>query len=535
MKTIGPELQLLIEQHEKGYLSREEFEQQKAALLAGGGTAVPTSIGAYRILGLIGEGGMGAVYRAVHRSDAKAAEQGGEVAVKVMREQFARQQEFRRRFEQEATLGITLRHPGIVRVFDLVVDGDRLALVMELVQGQALSERIGTVTGPIPRGQAGPLFGGVLEAVAAAHAAGVVHRDLKPDNIIVTPECRPRILDFGVARTAESGQTRTGTGMGTVAYMAPEQYVDASSVDQRADVYALGMTLYQVVSGRLPWEAGTSEFTVLDLKRRGQLPPPTDFYRDVPPHVVEAIRRATAVEPADRFADVREFAKALEIEQLELPSQAWPLPPPEASLPVRTVLCEPPGAKETPKRSDAPPPTARPGGGGRTCGLIAGLAGLALLVLVGAGVVILLLTIEDQPDDDDDDVTTPPPQEYCEDGLRIKITVQSTKPGGYDWDVGSPPDPYGQVVVTLADGTELREPIARRLDSRWINGHFFTGQRLLWAPPISLQGSLADEDMSSDDPIGQLSGQLTAQAESFEISGGRASGTVSCWEEEAPQ
>jgi hypothetical protein len=118
----------------------------------------------------------------------------------------------------------------------------------------------------------------------------------------------------------EGGKTKTGTGMGTVDYMAPEQYTDASKVDQRADIYALGMTLYEMLAGRLPWAASTTEFKVLTLKSRGDFPPPTDFYPEIPEVVLRALNGALAVELGDRFTDVGAFRSALEGAALEAPA-----------------------------------------------------------------------------------------------------------------------------------------------------------------------------------------------------------------------
>ena len=200
---------------------------------------------------------MGTVYRGRHRSPEIAARQGGEVAIKVMHPHIARNESFAERFEREASLGLKLDHPGICRVHDLVVDGGVLALVMELVEGEPLSELIGTTTGPIPWGRAWPMLEQLLDSVTYLHAQGVLHRDIKPENILVGSGGQLKLLDLGIAKDAGSGKTKTGVGMGTVDYMAPEQHTDAGKVDERADVYALGMTLYEMLAGRLPCCGGS--------------------------------------------------------------------------------------------------------------------------------------------------------------------------------------------------------------------------------------------------------------------------------------
>jgi hypothetical protein len=324
------ELKELASLLREGLITRAQFEQERDALFARG-SAPPISstltqsspnlgesVGAYSITGNLGRGGMGIVYRGKHRTSAIAKRQGGEVAVKLLHAQYAQDTSFRDRFEREAAMGLKLDHPNIVKVHDLVIDGGSLALVMELAQGRPLSEIIGKETGPIPWERAWPMFKQLLDAVKYAHAHKVVHRDLKPENVILSPEGQLKVLDFGIAKDLESGKTKTGTGMGTVDYMAPEQYTDAKSVDQRADIYALGMTLYEMLAGRLPWNPSDTEFTVMSLKAKGELPPPTDFYPEIPAGVVKVIRAATTVKPSERIQSIDGFIAALNGEDAAL-------------------------------------------------------------------------------------------------------------------------------------------------------------------------------------------------------------------------
>ena len=356
MPNTAEQLAQLADLLNKGLINRQEFDRQKRLLLSdtgGGETAavgadsygdtaaldagsygdtapvtgespgpsptstlepIPTDVGAYRVKEEIGRGGMGVVYRARHRSEVFAERQGGDVAVKVMHRHFSANPRFQARFEREAGLGLKLEHPGLVRVFDLVVDRGVLALVMELVDGSALSRVVGDERGPIPVGEALPMFRQVAEAVDYAHSKGVIHRDLKPDNVVVQPDGSLKILDFGIARDEESQATRTGTGMGTVYYMAPEQFIDARSVDKRADIYALGMTLYELLAGRLPWtvQDEVSDFSVMQVKANGHVPPPTTHYPDIPPAVVEVLMTALEVDRDKRPPDALEFTRRLE-------------------------------------------------------------------------------------------------------------------------------------------------------------------------------------------------------------------------------
>jgi serine/threonine protein kinase len=346
MADVSEQLERLANLLREGLITRSEFDQQKQALLTapaspqGSSPNLNEAVGAYKILGELGEGGMGVVYKARHRMEVKANQQGGDVAVKVLHAQYAQNTEYRERFEREASLGMKLNHPGIIRVFDLIQDSGSLAIAMEMAEGRPMSQMIGHETGPIPWDKAWPLFEQILTAVEYAHSQGVVHRDIKPENVVVGTNGSLKILDFGIAKDLEDGKTKTGTGMGTVDYMAPEQYTDASKVDQRADIYALGMTLYEMLAGRLPWAASTTEFKVLTLKSQGDFPPPTDFYPEIPEGVLRALDGALAVELGDRFTDVGAFRRALEGVVLEAPVVTVQAPKAEA-VPESEAAIEP--------------------------------------------------------------------------------------------------------------------------------------------------------------------------------------------------
>jgi serine/threonine protein kinase len=393
-------LKELADLHEKGLITREQFDRERDMLLgrvsgagALSGTVIPETVGAYNILGMIGRGGMGTVFKARHRSEEVARRQGGDVAIKVMHPHLATNKRFQERFEREAALGLKLDHPGIIGVYDLVVDGGTLALVMELAEGRTLSQLVGRETGPLPWERARPMFDQLLAAVAAAHAAGVIHRDLKPENVIIGSDGRLRVADFGIAKELGTERTRTGTGLGTAGYMAPEQYRDAGKVDQRADIYALGMTLYEMLAGRLPWEPDTSEFEVLQVKATGDVPPPTDYYPDIPPAVVAALMKAVSVDVDLRPESVEAFAASLEGPKAERVSLAKPSEPAERSAPAAPPVGQPAavpprGAAARPGVLGSAPPPKK----GSKAPLFIAL-GLGCMVVCGFGGGIALLVL----------------------------------------------------------------------------------------------------------------------------------------------
>ncbi len=276
--------------------------------------------GEYQILGLLGEGGMGTVYEAERSTDATR------VALKCMHPWVARQPALLERFRREAEIGQRLSHPGIVKVLALVEEEeDRLALVMELIPGQSLEELL--AAGPVKTTRAVGILTQLAAAVAALHSQDVIHRDLKPENVRITPEGRAVVLDFGIARAGHSSHTRTGTGMGTVHYMAPEQYLDAKRVDNRADVYALGVIALQLFTGELPWSKATSEFEILAAKKEGRVD-----LSALPPGLAEVVGVAMSPKQEDRFATATAMANALQAavnEPKAKPAPARKAPTPE--------------------------------------------------------------------------------------------------------------------------------------------------------------------------------------------------------------
>ena len=269
--------------------------------------------GKYRIDRLIARGGMGAVYAATHLVSGKR------VALKWMLPSIGQIPDARERFIREACATARIDHPNIVDIYDVGDERGSVYLVMEYLRGETLCERLEREL--IPAQEAIALFIPALRGVAAAHAHGVIHRDLKPDNIFL---CRtaegdplePKVLDFGIskitgAESRDHSLTRSGAVLGTPYYMSPEQVRGARDVDQRADVYAFGVMLYEVLTGHRPFDAET--YNQLILKIVTETPAPmASLNPSVDPRLVQIVERAMARDPNTRFPTIDALAMALE-------------------------------------------------------------------------------------------------------------------------------------------------------------------------------------------------------------------------------
>jgi serine/threonine protein kinase len=277
----------------------------------------------YRLLGFIGSGGMGQVWKARHELMNRV------VAVKVIRPDLLRDEKAVARFRQEVEAAAALDHAGIVRAFDAERVGDLHFLVMEYVEGVDLA-RLVQEQGPLPVAEACDYARQVAVGLAYAHERGLVHRDIKPHNLLRTPEGRVKISDFGLASfladhdeaaadrppqaalsTSTSGSvTRLGDGCGTPDYIAPEQIRDARSVDGRADIYSLGCTLYHLLAGQPPFAGGSGYSKVAGHLER-QPTPVAEFRDDLPPALVSLVARMMAKDAAERPKSSAEVAEAL--------------------------------------------------------------------------------------------------------------------------------------------------------------------------------------------------------------------------------
>ena len=269
---------------------------------------VGTKLGTYTIQAAIGTGGMGEVYRA------KDTKLGREVAIKVLHEALRQDAERLARFEREARVLASLNHPGIATLYGLETEGSIMYLVMELVHGETLQERL--ARGPLTVEEAIAVFHQIAEALEAAHAAGVVHRDLKPANIKITPEGRVKILDFGLAKafaadepvsdlssspTLTRGATAVGVIMGTASYMSPEQ-ARGKKADKRADIWAFGCVLFEAISGKKAFD-GESVTDVLANVIHKDVPWEA-LPAETPWRVRDVLRRCLVKDAVQRFHDV---------------------------------------------------------------------------------------------------------------------------------------------------------------------------------------------------------------------------------------
>jgi serine/threonine-protein kinase len=261
--------------------------------------------GRYRLDSEIARGGMATVWRGEDPLLARA------VAVKTLDPVLAEDEALRTRFRREAVAAAAVAHPNIVATYDTGEDEGIAYIVMELVEGATLRQAI-DLHGPLPPARAADIAAQVADALAAAHARGLVHRDVKPSNVLVQLDGRVKVTDFGIAKAADQGAedlTRAGNVMGTARYLAPEQ-LEGETVDERADVYALGLVLYEMLTGSTPFGADTEIGTA--VARLTSTPPRlADVRPGIPPGLAHVAERALARSPDDRWPNAAAMRDAL--------------------------------------------------------------------------------------------------------------------------------------------------------------------------------------------------------------------------------
>src|SRR6266498_145146 len=275
--------------------------------------------GRYEVGRLLGAGEMAEVYEGHDRLLARR------MAIKILLSQYAHDPAFLERFRREAQSAASLPHPNIVSVFDTGSDGDTWFIVMELVAGNTLRDLI-HLHGPVHPARAAEICSEVAGALAVAHARGIVHRDVKPGNVMLTTEGKVKVMDFGIARaTAVPSITQTSAVVGTAQYIAPEQ-AQGLEADARTDVYALGCCLYEMVTGQVPF-SGPMPVAIAYRHVREEPTPPRALNPDVPPPLERVCLKAMAKRPEDRYQTAAEMQRDLERVRVGEPvTVAGPLP-----------------------------------------------------------------------------------------------------------------------------------------------------------------------------------------------------------------
>src|SRR5690606_5124370 len=283
----------------------------------------------FRILDELGRGGMGVVYKAEDVALARA------VALKMIARDLACDESFVRRFRSEARALARIDSPYITSIYALRRTESGLFIVMEFIGG-------GTFGGRMERGALSwaEVRGPVLEMITAlehAHGVGVVHRDIKPGNILLTEAGRVKVTDFGLAKLHETdgGATVTKGIAGTLHYMSPEQVKGERNLDGRSDLYSLGMTIYEALTGRLPFERGGSEFSTMRTIVEEAFPPPDRFAKKLPPGLSDAVMKALAKDPDARYPNAAAMRAAFEAIPADGKANGRAAPPPDA---VATIV-----------------------------------------------------------------------------------------------------------------------------------------------------------------------------------------------------
>lgn len=279
---------------------------QKPTIIKNPGLLTGRTLGRYEVLDLIGQGGMGEVYKGY--GDDKL------VAIKVLPHKFSEESDFRKRFAREAETTTSLEHENIVKMYDHGETEDGIPyMVMEYVEGRELTDLI-RERGPLPFETILPFISEFAAALDYAHSKGFVHRDIKPSNIMVRTDedgqLHPVLMDFGLAKIQDAQTHLTGSGaVGTIDYMAPEQIRESGSVDGRADIYAMGLVLYEILTGQRPFQGNPAQIMFAHLQ---QPPPdPRKTNPNIPAHVANTILRALSKRPDDRYPSAQAMTLAL--------------------------------------------------------------------------------------------------------------------------------------------------------------------------------------------------------------------------------
>jgi serine/threonine protein kinase len=276
-------------------------------------TAIGRTIDSYKIVDFLGKGGMGIVYKALDTTLDR------EVALKMMDARIGSEPNFLRRFQSEAKALAKLQNPNIVSIFAMRETELGLCIVMEYVKGRTLADLL-RQKGALPIPRVLSIFKQILNALGHAHKAGVIHRDIKPSNVLLTDDDFVKVTDFGLAKIQQTSAVTVtmGTG-GTLYYMSPEQLRGLANVDHRGDIYSTGMTLYESLTGRIPFQDPEADFNIRQAIVDGKIDPPDKMKPSLPKEIVKVVMKAIAKDPDKRYQSTTEMWSALE--HLEVASQ----------------------------------------------------------------------------------------------------------------------------------------------------------------------------------------------------------------------
>ncbi|HLZ93963.1 MAG TPA: serine/threonine-protein kinase [Candidatus Dormibacteraeota bacterium] len=408
--------------------------------------AAGAHVGPYEVIGQVGRGGMATVFKAYQ----PALER--EVAIKVLPEFLAEDPQFRERFRREAVAVAKLRHPGILAVYDHGEFEGQPYIVTEFVEGGTFADELGK---PITLGRALDVLRSVASALDYAHKNGILHRDVKPSNILMTKEGKSVLGDFGLARMMASNErlTRLDTVVGTPEYMSPEQCMGRET-GPASDQYALGVVAFEAMTGHVPYEAETPAAVML-AQMQSPLPNARSVNPAVPAGVEAALERALAKDPANRFAGCESFIKALEAAATE-PALAAPTLSAEAPVVAAPVVAPLPG----PTVPAAAPATAAPRRR-RVDRRLLLIAAAALVVILAAGGVVYALASNQQH------TTAGPQLAFAHGSLIYDLTLDRKA-----WSQGGDPspDPAGSATVAYVPGKSIDIHITQ--DGAGVSGEF---------------------------------------------------------------
>src|SRR5208282_1880076 len=331
-------------------------------------------LGDYEILGILGAGGMGKVYK-VRNTISDRVE-----AMKILLPDLAGQKDLADRFLREIKVLASLNHPNIAALRTALTLDNQLVMIMEFVDGVTLSSRLHQ--GAIPPPLAVKYIDQVLDALSYAHKQGIIHRDIKPANMMLTPDGVVKLMDFGIAQRGDQpGLTMTNTTLGSLSYMSPEQ-IKGESIDARSDLYSVGVSLYEMITGQRPFQADTA-FSAMQAHLQTPARPPIELRPDLPPMISSLILMAVSKDPAQRFQSADAFSTAIGSVAPGIASTAAAMPAPAVS-PVPTPAAAPvaPTRQVEPmtQQPQMPPPPAQP-------------AHRGLYITLGAVVVLVVLVL----------------------------------------------------------------------------------------------------------------------------------------------